>query len=193
MATGLSTPMSSAGPPSGYGYGSTNGIRFFTMTGESRLPLSTADFLDGAAVPAEIYDAYEKITAKNFTVSADILDDYNLIAASDAPGEAGNIDVLNALLDIRRNMDMFSEGAPEDFMKSLVATLGIDSQEAGNYSDNQQIVVNQIVNRRLSDSGVSIDEEMANLVKFQHAYNAAARMIQTISEIYETLINKLFV
>jgi flagellar hook-associated protein 1 FlgK len=182
------------GHSSGYGYGSDiNGIRFFTMTGESRLPLSTADFLDEAAVPAEIYDAYEKITAKNFTVSADILDDYNLIAASDAPGEAGNIDVLNALLDLRRNMDMFSEGAPEDFMKSLVATLGIDSQEAGNYSDNQQIVVNQIVNRRLSDSGVSIDEEMANLVKFQHAYNAAARMIQTISEIYETLINKLFV
>jgi flagellar hook-associated protein 1 FlgK len=78
-------------------------------------------------------------------------------------------------------------------MKSLVATLGIDSQQADNYSDNQQIVVNQIINRRLSNSGVSIDEEMANLVKFQHAYNAAAKMIQTMSEIYETLINKLFV
>ena len=71
--------------------------------------------------------------------------------------------------------------------------MGIDSQQADNYSDNQQIVVNQIINRRLSNSGVSIDEEMANLVKFQHAYNAAAKMIQTMSEIYETLINKLFV
>jgi len=119
--------------------------------------------------------------------------DFNLIATSDASGEAGNIRVLNELLDFRRNADMFSEGAPEDFMKSLVATLGIDSQQADNYSDNQQIVVNQIINRRLSNSGVSIDEEMANLVKFQHAYNAAAKMIQTMSEIYETLINKLFV
>jgi flagellar hook-associated protein 1 FlgK len=71
--------------------------------------------------------------------------------------------------------------------------MGIDSQQAGNYSDNQQIVVNQLTNRRLSYSGVSIDEEMANLVKYQHAYNAAAKMIQTISEIYETLINELFV
>jgi flagellar hook-associated protein 1 FlgK len=88
---------------------------------------------------------------------------------------------------------MFSEGAPEDFMKSLITTMGIDSQQAGNYSDNQQIVVNQLTNRRLSYSGVSIDEEMANLVKYQHAYNAAAKMIQTISEIYETLINELFV
>jgi flagellar hook-associated protein 1 FlgK len=53
--------------------------------------------------------------------------------------------------------------------------------------------VNQIVNRRLSDSGVSIDEEMANLVKFQQAYSASAKMIQTMNEVYETLINKLFI
>lgn len=88
---------------------------------------------------------------------------------------------------------MFSEGAPEDFMKSLVATLGIDSQQARNYSMNQKAVVNQIINRRLSNSGVSMDEEMANLVKFQHAYNAAAKMIQTMNEVYDTLINRLFV
>jgi len=34
---------------------------------------------------------------------------------------------------------------------------------------------------------------MANMVKFQHAYNASAKMIQTMGEIYDTLINKLFV
>jgi flagellar hook-associated protein 1 FlgK len=182
------------GHAAGYGYNSTdNGIRFFTMTGDGRLPLSSSDFLGGATDPADIYDIYENITAKNFTVASDILDDYNLIAASDASGQAGNIEVLNKLLSLRRDTDMFSEGAPEDFMKSLVATLGIDAQQAGNYKDNQQIVVNQIINRRLSDSGVSIDEEMTNLVKFQHAYNAAAKMIQTMSEIYETLINGLFV
>jgi flagellar hook-associated protein 1 FlgK len=77
-------------------------------------------------------------------------------------------------------------------MKSLVATLGIDSQQAENYGDNQKIVVNQIVNRRLSDSGVSIDEEMTNLIKFQQAYSASAKMIQTMSEVYDTLINRLF-
>jgi flagellar hook-associated protein 1 FlgK len=182
------------GHAAGYGYDSSQtGIRFFTVTGEGRLPLSTADFLGGASDPADIYDAYEKLTAKNFSVSADILGDYNLIAASDVSGETGNISVLNILLSFRRNADMFSEGAPEDFMKSLITTMGIDSQQAGNYSDNQQIVVNQLTNRRLSYSGVSIDEEMANLVKYQHAYNAAAKMIQTISEIYETLINELFV
>jgi flagellar hook-associated protein 1 FlgK len=182
------------GHSSGYGYNTTtSGIRFFTATGDGGKPLSSADFLGSATDPYDIYNAYEKITAKNFTVAADIIDDYNLIAASGKAGEAGNIEVLNNLLGFRRDTDMFSEGAPEDFMKSLVATLGIDAQQAENYMDNQKIVVNQIVNRRLSDSGVSIDEEMTNLIKFQHAYNASAKMIQTMSEIYETLINQLFV
>ena len=134
------------------------------MTDENGKELSTAGFLDGASDPAGIYDAYEEITAKNFCVSADILGDYNLIAASDTQYEAGNIEVLNVLLSFRRNSDMFSEGAPEDFMKSLVTTLGIDSQQARNFSMNQKAVVNQIENRRLSNSGVSMDEEMANLV-----------------------------
>ena len=49
----------------------------------------------------------------------------------------------------------------------------------------------QIENRRTADSGVSLDEEMANMVRYQHAYNASARMIVTMSEIYDTLINKL--
>ena len=185
------------GHSSGYGYNSADtGIRFFTMTGDGRLPLSNAAFLSGAADPLDpeqIYNLYNSITAKNFTVSSDILNDYNLIATSNEEGEAGNIEVLNMLLGFRRNADMFSEGAPEDFMKSLVATMGIDAQQAGNYSDNQAVVVNQIINRRLSDSGVSIDEEMTNLVKFQQAYSAAAKMIQTMSEIYDTLINRLFV
>jgi len=185
----------------GYGYGAsaTNMIRFFTMKGKDGRQLSSEDFVGTVTDTTDpdynedIYNLYSSITAKNFSVSFDIENDYNLIATAGVAEEAGNIDVLNELLGFRRNADMFAEGAPEDFMKSLVATLGIDAEQAANYESNRQIIVNQIVNRRLSDSGVSIDEEMANLVKFQQAYSASAKMIQTMNEIYETLINKLFI
>jgi flagellar hook-associated protein 1 FlgK len=181
------------GHADGYGYNTTTtGIRFFTMTGTDHKEISTAQFLGSAATGEDIYNCYSQMTAKNFSISADILNDYNLIATSDAANEAGNIEILNKLLAVRHNTEMFSEGAPEDFMKSLVATLGIDSQQAKNFEANQKVIVNQIVNRRTSDSGVSIDEEMTNLVKFQQAYNASAKMIQTMGEIYDTLINKLF-
>ena len=183
-----------AGHAGGYGYNTTDsGIRFFTKKGIGNQPISSEDFLGTAATDQQIYDLYEGITAKNFAVSSDILDDYNKIATSDTGGEAENTNILKKLLEYRQNDDMFSEGAPEDFMKSLVATLGIDEQQSINYKSNQQAVVNQISNRRLSESGVLIDEEFTDLIKFQQAYNASAKMIQTMSEVYDTLINGLFV
>ncbi len=197
------------GHADGYGYNTTDmGVRFFTMTGIGNKSISTSDFLSGAphiddpndttdpnyeAYQSYVYDQYEKLTAKNFAVSFDILEDFNKITTSGEPGEAGNIEILNSILKLRKDSDMFSEGAPEDYMKSLVAGLGVDAQQANNYKSNQKVIVNQITNRRLSESGVSIDEELASLVKYQQAYNASARMIRTMGEIYETLINKLFV
>ena len=171
--------------------GST-GIRFFTYLDAGDSPVDSTEFLDGAATTEEIYARYNNITAKNFSVSGDVMTDYNKIGVSDVSGEIGNINVLNGLLEMRHSPDMFAEGAPEDFMKSLVATLGIDAQQAEGYETNQNAIVKQIVNRKLSDSGVSMDEEMANMIKYQHAYNAAAKMIETMGEIYDTLINKLF-
>lgn len=175
----------------GYGTNGSTGIRFFTMLGEDNLPEDNAGFLDGAATQADLMACYNKITAKNFSISSEVTKDTNSIAAADTLGQKGNINNLNELLKMRSNDEMFSEGAPEDFMKSLVATLGIDSQQATRYSANQSAVVTQISNRRTSVSGVSLDEEMTSMVKFQNAYNASAKMIQTMSEIYDTLINKL--
>lgn len=167
------------------------GIRFFTILGTNNEPMTSTAFINGAATIDDIKARYVKMTAKNFTIGQEVLNDTDAICTQGAPGEIGNIDNLNAILKMRHNPEMFTEGAPEDFMKSLVAALGVDSQQALRYAGNQQIIVGQITNRRLSDSGVSIDEEMANMIKFQHAYNASAKMIQTMAEIYDTLINKL--
>jgi flagellar hook-associated protein 1 FlgK len=49
----------------------------------------------------------------------------------------------------------------------------------------------ELENMRQSVMGVNLDEEMANMVQFQHAYNASARLIQTMSELLDTVINRL--
>ncbi|HHW32017.1 MAG TPA: flagellar hook-associated protein FlgK [Clostridiaceae bacterium] len=167
---------------------SATGIRFFTMMNAEGEYLSSGDFL---ALGNDIDEIYSNITAKNFSISKEILEDYNAIAASDKEGETGNIVVLNTLISMRHNVRMFTEGAPEDFMKSLITALGVDSQQAVRYTENMNAVLNQITSQRSSVSGVSIDEEMANMVRFQHTYNASARMITTIAELYDTLINML--
>jgi len=182
-----------AGHTDGYGVGAgvSDGIRFFTMLGEENQSISSEDFIDGETTISGIVDRYNNLTAKNLAVSSDILEDFNKIAAADNTDEVGNTENVNALIKLRTNTQMFSEGAPEDFMKSVVTTLGIDSQQAIRISANQTVIVEQIENRRLSDSGVSLDEEMSNMVKQQQAYSAAAQMINTMSEIYDILVNRV--
>ncbi|MBB6216411.1 flagellar hook-associated protein 1 FlgK [Anaerosolibacter carboniphilus] len=132
------------------------------------------------------------ITAADINISDDIAgnDGLNKIAAAASP-LTGPGDGSNALLllNMRHDTGMFSWGSPDDFFKSLISNLGVDSQEAIRMMDNQNVLVNQIENSRQSVSGVSMDEEMANMVKFQHAYNAAARMITTIDEMLDKIIN----
>jgi len=182
-ADGYSLNSAEGDPPSG--------VRFFTMTGDDGNPLNSNDFIFGAGTIAEIESKYKSITARNFCVSADIIADINLISTSDQPEQKGNINVLTSMLKMRNNSHMFSEGSPEDYMKSLVATLGVDSQQAVKYYDNLNTIVKQIDNRRLSISGVSVDEEMAGMIKFQHAYMAAAKMINLMDELYDVLINRV--
>jgi flagellar hook-associated protein 1 FlgK len=79
----------------------------------------------------------------------------------------------------------------DDFFRGLVGRLGINTQEAERMVLNQQMLVSQQQNRREMMSGVSLDEEMTNMIMFQHAYNAAARTISTMDEMLEVLINRV--
>ncbi len=133
-----------------------------------------------------------KITATTLRISDKIDLDLNAIAASSTyaglPGDGSNALNINLL---KNNGKMFDWGKPEDFMKSLISNLGVDTQQAIRFANNQHVLIDQIENRRQSVSGVSLDEEMADMVKFQHAYNANARMITTIDEMIDILINRM--
>lgn len=82
-----------------------------------------------------------------------------------------------------------ANGTIDDYFRSSVAQLGVQAQSASRQMDNQQAVVDQIDDRRQSVSGVSLDEEMSNMIKFQHAYGAASRFMTTIDEALDKLIN----
>ncbi|HHV59491.1 MAG TPA: flagellar hook-associated protein FlgK [Clostridiaceae bacterium] len=168
-----------------------SGIRFFTMLDRDGNPMDSMSFMGSATTIDEIVSRYDGITAKNFSVSADVLDNISKISTSVNAGEKGNAKIIEQMLKMRSNTHMFSEGNPEDYMKSLIATLGVDSQQAVKYSDNQNSIIKMIQNRRMSVSGVSVDEEMANMIKFQHAYSAAAKIINTYMELYDILINRV--
>ena len=74
---------------------------------------------------------------------------------------------------------------------SLVGDVYTKSQSASENVYNQKVQLAQYTNDRLSVSGVSIDEETADLIQFQHSYQANAKMISTIDELLDVVINGL--
>ncbi len=128
---------------------------------------------------------------KNFGVSLD-MQDYNKIpAAASKDALPGDASVIMDMLELRNKDSMFAEGKPEDFLRTLISNLGVDRQQSIRNSENQRVLTEQIDYHRMSYSGVSQDEELANMVKFQHAYNASARMITTMDEMLDVVINRV--
>ncbi|WP_438447387.1 flagellar hook-associated protein FlgK [Gorillibacterium sp. sgz5001074] len=100
--------------------------------------------------------------------------------------------------DKKFDFDPASNGTPlltygtfDEFFRAVVGQLGVQAQEATRQSTNQQVLVDQVEARRQSVSGVSLDEEMANMIKYQHAYNAAARAMTTFDEMLDKIINSM--
>jgi flagellar hook-associated protein 1 FlgK len=134
--------------------------------------------------------------AADMEVNPEILDDPNLIAAATAltalwtttgPGDASN---AAAIADLRTSLAMSGGTATfDDAANALVSQVGHDVQEAKTYQSHQADMLAYLDNYRESVSGVNLDEEMVNLVKYQAAYNAAAKMISMGDEMLNTLMN----
>lgn len=159
----------------GYGLDGSTGINFFNITDTMYNP--TAEY------------------AKNIQVSSDILADDGLqkiAAASSAsllPGDNTNVLNLIALRDTK--ISGLNNGTFDDFVSSLISNLGVDAQQANMMQTNQSAMVKQVDYNRQSVSGVSLDEEMTNMLKYQKSYEASARMITVMDELLDTLINKM--
>ena len=128
--------------------------------------------------------------AATIRINQEILQDSNKIAASGAQSPAFDNAIALAISELR-NERVLENGTTtlNDFYTSLVGKLGIETSEATSFSKNYELLVQQVDNARQSVQGVSLDEEMANMIKFQHAYDAAARVITTMDEALDTVIH----
>ncbi|MBI2874480.1 MAG: flagellar hook-associated protein FlgK [Firmicutes bacterium] len=111
------------------------------------------------------------------------------IAAASAPaaGDGSNAVVLAEL----RGAPVVGGVSPEEHLRKMVGGIGLQSQEARELSETRRLLVRQIDGQRRSVSEVNIDEEMALIIRYQRAYEAAARVVTVIDEMLETVINRL--
>jgi len=98
----------------------------------------------------------------------------------------------NSLSNNGLKMENSTSGMKTDaYFKDTIDRLGVQAQEANRMVTNQEELLYSIEETRASVSGVSLDEEMANLVQFQHAYNANAKIISTVDELLDVIVNGL--
>ncbi|HQO66392.1 MAG TPA: flagellar basal body rod C-terminal domain-containing protein, partial [Spirochaetales bacterium] len=79
----------------------------------------------------------------------------------------------------------------DDYFADAVASVGLKGERAGRMADTQSRVVKNLTDTRDSISGVNMDEELSNMIKFQHGYSAAAKFVSTMDSMLDTIINRL--
>jgi flagellar hook-associated protein 1 FlgK len=126
--------------------------------------------------------------ARDIQVDPSIVADVRKIAAAVTVNSDGeNAGSIAAIKDDA--YAMVSSMTFDNFYEALTSLVGQDVVDAKNNVDHQTSVINQVENQRQAVSGVSLDEEMLNIIKYQAAYNAAGRLCATVNAMMSNLIN----
>lgn len=131
-----------------------------------------------------------------FAVNEAIRRDVNSVAAGfpDATGGVAPGDGRAAIeiASIRNTQVMIGHKRTfDDFFADTVTNVALKGEQAETQAANQSAIMGDLRDLRESISGVNIDEELADILKFQHGYNAAASFIKTWNELLDTVINRL--
>ncbi len=146
---------------------------------------------DPPGAPAD-RDFFEVLPNGDMQVRAEILADPGKIAAASGGGEPGNGDNALAIANLRHVFSMAGGTATMgDFYNTLIARIGGKARQAISIEANQEALTYTIDRQRRELSEVSLDEEVANMVKFQHTYQAAARAMTVVDEMLDTIINRM--
>lgn len=99
------------------------------------------------------------------------------------------IAALNDKRDFQNGNDILFNGNFYNYYVDIESTLGIDQQSTDNLLQNHVTVINTIAQSKDQVSGVSLDEEGVNLMQYQQSYTAAARLMTTLDDTLQTLLN----
>ncbi len=128
-------------------------------------------------------------TAANICLDDSIVGHPDLVAASSTT-DPGSSNGDNALaISLLKDSTTSSGYTINEMYQNLIGDLGGTSAAAQTQSEAHSLSVDQLTTEEQSVSGVSLDEEMTNMIKFQQAYNAAAKVLSTMDEMLDILMN----
>lgn len=158
----------------------------------------------------ETMDGSTTINAGNIKINEEFTKDSSKLAASSAPNEVGNgkwaIELANLqskaigaggftitvganTVVVPPSTEHLDSATFNSFYQGMIGKLGTDGEEAYQLNKTSENLLLSITYNRASVSSVSLDEEMTNMITFQQAYNANARMITVVDETLDKIIN----
>lgn len=155
--------------------------------------------LNGAAVAGQPWEqfftvdpVFSNFSLDTFAVNPQIGADVRHIAAASQAGSPGDGSGAAAIASLKQaSMGSLGDVRPDDYFRAVIARLGAESQQAQRRSGTYQVLVEKVDNQRQSVSGVNLDEEMVEMMRSQQAFEAAARIVTTMDEMMDTIINRL--
>lgn len=135
-----------------------------------------------ASMYVKLTDVDRIAAAKGVDTDGDKLPD-----KSNGPGDGSNALKLGAL----RYEQSIGRYTFSNYFASMISDVGVSAQQAERFVKTQNTLIGNLEQRRQSDIGVNLDEEMTNMIRFQQSYNAAAKYISTVNAMIDTLITRI--
>ncbi len=132
----------------------------------------------------KFFDSYQD---GKLVINQDILNNPSKIAVS-ADGTEGNGDIAVGISGLYESK-ILNGSTLSDNYNSLVSEVGNNKLSADQLSEATNLVLQQLQQQKTSTSGVSIDEEMANVIKFQRSYDASAKLVSIADQMLQTIIS----
>ena len=128
----------------------------------------------------------------NGVIKNDVMNVASAYAARDGRAMSGDGNAAAEIASIRNTKVMIGrERTLDDYFADSVTKVGLMGEQAETNLMSQRAIMDDLRGLRDSISGVNIDEELADIMKFQHGYNAAAKFVTVIDEMIDTVINRL--
>jgi len=131
-------------------------------------------------------------TAATIQLNQDIIDNPNNIAASSVAGEAGNGDLAAKIADLRDQKVIgktVNNQSLTEYTVGVVSNPGVKLNSVNSTIQVRDSEIQMLKNQQEQTAGVSVDEELSRMIKFQNAYQGAAKVMSSAQKMYDTLIN----
>ncbi len=136
-----------------------------------------------------INSLFQGSDAESMRVNQNVVENSQLLATS-KNGKKGNNEAANDMADLENKKVMQGKTLGESY-RSMISKLGLEGSRVSQFLKTNDKILRELKTLQEQNSGVSLDEESINLIRYQQAFQASARVISTVDRLMDLIVNQL--